>query len=75
LGWVSEAEENELGAAYVGAPLLNPAGEAVAAISIAGPLARMPPERRAEIGALTFETLAEAAWRGPGAADAGRPSP
>lgn len=74
-GWVSEVEENELGAACVGAPLLNPAGEAVAAVSIAGPLARMPPERRAEIGALIVETLAEAARRGPGAANAGRPSP
>jgi DNA-binding IclR family transcriptional regulator len=75
LGWVSEVEENELGAACVGAPHLNPAGEAVAAFSVAGPLARMPPERRAEIGALLVGTVAEAARRGPDAADAGRPSP
>ncbi len=60
LGFVEEIEENELGAACVGAPLLDAAGEAIAAISVAGPLARMGPETRAEIGALMIETLADA---------------
>ena len=60
LGFVEEIEENELGAACVGAPLLDATGEAIAAVSVAGPLARMGNETRAEIGALMIATLAEA---------------
>lgn len=62
-GFVAEVEENELGAACVGAPLLDASGEAIAAVSIAGPLSRMTPETRAGIGALLCETLAEARGR------------
>ncbi|MFY7962298.1 MAG: IclR family transcriptional regulator domain-containing protein, partial [Elsteraceae bacterium] len=48
------------GAACVGAPLLDSTGEAIAAVSVAGPLARMGKETRAEIGALMIAALAEA---------------
>jgi DNA-binding IclR family transcriptional regulator len=58
-GFVSEVEENELGAACVAAPLLDAKGEAIASVSIAGPLARMSRSTREEIGALLVETLAE----------------
>jgi IclR family acetate operon transcriptional repressor len=59
-GFVEEIEENELGAACVGAPLLDGSGHAIAAVSIAGPLARMEPETRMRIGRLLVETLGEA---------------
>ena len=54
-------EENELGAACVGAPLLAASGEAIAAVSVAGPLARMTEGTRARIGALLVDALTEAA--------------
>jgi len=59
-GFVEEIEENEEGAACVGAALLDGKGEAIAAVSIAGPLMRMGPETRERIGRLLVETLAEA---------------
>ncbi len=58
-GFVSEVEENEMGAACVGAALLDGKGEAVAAVSIAGPLTRMGGGERDRIGALLVETMAE----------------
>jgi IclR family acetate operon transcriptional repressor len=63
-GFVCEVEENELGAACVGAALLDGSGAAVAAVSIAGPLTRMGPADRERIGALLVETMAEARSRG-----------
>jgi IclR family acetate operon transcriptional repressor len=69
-GWVAEVEENELGAACVGAPVLTASGEAVASVSVAGPLARMTEETRARIGALLVDALADAARHLPGAAPA-----
>nr|WP_307730329.1 IclR family transcriptional regulator C-terminal domain-containing protein [Alsobacter ponti] len=59
-GFVEEVEENELGAACVGAPLLDASGHAIAAVSIAGPLTRMSPATRERIGELLVETLDEA---------------
>lgn len=59
-GYVEEVEENEEGAACVGAALLDGKGDAVAAVSIAGPLTRMSPETRESMGRLLVETLAEA---------------
>jgi DNA-binding IclR family transcriptional regulator len=59
-GFVEEVEENEVDAACVGAPLLDDKGEAIAAVSVAGPLTRMEPATRARVGALLVETLAEA---------------
>ena len=62
VGYVEEVEENELGAACVAAPLFGASaeGEAVGAVSVAGPLARMGPEARAEIGLLLVATMADA---------------
>ncbi len=59
-GYVEEVEENEEGAACVGAALLDGKGDAVAAVSIAGPLTRMGEETRQRIGRLLVETLGEA---------------
>ncbi|WP_293854832.1 IclR family transcriptional regulator [uncultured Alsobacter sp.] len=59
-GFVEEVEENEEGAACVGAALLDGKGDAVAAVSIAGPLTRMGPETRERVGRLLVETLEEA---------------
>ncbi|MHB2165577.1 IclR family transcriptional regulator [Alsobacter sp. R-9] len=59
-GFVEEVEENEEGAACVGAALLDGKGDAVAAVSIAGPLTRMGEEARHRIGRLLVETLEEA---------------
>lgn len=60
-GFVSEVEENELGAACVGAPVFGGGGEPVAAVSIAGPLSRMDAKRRGEVGRLLVARLAETA--------------
>jgi IclR family acetate operon transcriptional repressor len=59
-GFVEEIEENEEGAACVGAALLDGKGDAIAAVSIAGPLTRMGQETRESVGRLLVETLAEA---------------
>ena len=59
-GFVEEVEENEVDAACVGAPLLDDKGEAIAAVSVAGPLTRMEAATRERVGALLVETLAEA---------------
>lgn len=59
-GFVAEIEENELGAACVAAPIRNGGGEAVAAVSVAGPFSRMGAKRRTEIGRLLVERLAMA---------------
>lgn len=59
-GFVEEIEQNEEGAACVGAALLDGRGDAVAAVSIAGPLTRMGAETRERIGKLLVETLGEA---------------
>lgn len=59
-GFVEEIEENEEGAACVGAALLDSKGEAIASVSVAGPLTRMGSETRERIGMLLVETMAEA---------------
>lgn len=74
VGWVSEVEENEAGAACVAAPLLDATGEAIASVSVAGPLARMTPETRERIGELVARTLRGASRR-HGAGGAGWSTP
>ncbi len=69
-GFVSEVEENETGAACVASPVFDHRGEAVAAVSIAGPLARMDVSTRRRLGALLVDTLAEARRTIPGAREA-----
>jgi IclR family acetate operon transcriptional repressor len=56
-GWTVEMEENELGSACIAAPILGPNGEAVAAVSIAGPAARFDPQTIARFGRTLVEHL------------------
>ncbi len=51
-GYAVAREELEIGLLAIGAPVVNHDGEAVAAISIAGPTTRLTPEREPQLGAL-----------------------
>lgn len=55
-GWAEEREENEPGACCVAAPVLGPGG-AVAAISVAGPEARMDAATTARLGPMLRDAL------------------
>ena len=55
-GWAAEIEENEPGIACVGVALTRP-GDRSIAVSVTGPIERMGPARRAEIGALLRSQL------------------
>ena len=57
-GWTVEMEENELGSACIAAPIFGATGEAVAAVSIAGPAARFNNETIQRFGALLVAQLA-----------------
>lgn len=59
LGWATEFEENEMGSACVAAPIFGPGGDAIAAVSIAGPSARFEPENIERLGKLLVASLAE----------------
>ena len=59
LGWATEFEENEMGSACVAAPIFGPGGDAIAAVSIAGPSARYEPENIERLGKLLVASLAE----------------
>lgn len=59
VGWTSEFEENEVGSACVAAPIFNHEGEAVAAVSIAGPASRFEPEVIERLGKLLVANLAD----------------
>ncbi len=70
-GYAIDDQENEIGARCVGAPILDPAGRPVAALSIAGPTARIDGERVNSLAAALTDAAAEIGWRFGGAA---RPS-
>lgn len=59
LGWTTEFEENEMGGACVAAPIFGPGGDAIAAVSIAGPAARFEPEAIERLGKLLVAQLAQ----------------
>jgi IclR family acetate operon transcriptional repressor len=59
VGWTTEFEENEIGGACVAAPIFAPGGQAIAAVSIAGPSARFEPETIERLGRLLVSSLAE----------------
>ncbi len=58
-GWATEFEENEMGSACVAAPIFSPDGQAIAAVSIAGPSTRFEPQAIERLGRLLVATLAE----------------
>ena len=62
-GWSAEIEENEAGIACVGAALIREGGRSLA-VSVTGPIERMGPQRREEVGQLLREELARLAPRG-----------
>jgi IclR family KDG regulon transcriptional repressor len=55
-GYGISAEEFELGITAVAAPVMDNSGQVVAAIAIAGPAYRLPPERVAELGEAVKQT-------------------
>ena len=62
-GWSAEIEENEAGIACVGAALIREGGRSLA-VSVTGPIERMGPQRREEVGQLLRDELARLAPRG-----------
>lgn len=58
-GYSIDNAENELDIRGVGAPVLDYRNTPVAALSVAGPAQRMPPERLPEVGAITAVTAAK----------------
>lgn len=59
LGWTVEQEENEIGNSCIAAPIFGPGGEAIAAISIACPTARLDEKAIERFGALLLAELAK----------------
>lgn len=58
-GWAVDDEEQSLGMRCVASVLRDEHGEAIAAISLAGPIARLSDERLRELGALVRATAAK----------------
>ena len=67
-GWVYDFQENEMGIHCVGAPVLDIAGDVVAAVSIAGAVSHLPADRLAELGPVVRATAdavsRELGWTG-----------
>jgi IclR family transcriptional regulator, acetate operon repressor len=62
-GYATSIDEIELGLSALAAPVLGPAGEALAALSISGPTARLTSERIASLAPLLVEEAAQLAER------------
>jgi DNA-binding IclR family transcriptional regulator len=62
-GYATSYEELEAHLHAVGAPIFNHAGEAVAAVSVSGPAARLPREREPEIARLVMNACAAVSER------------
>lgn len=60
VGFATDDEEHALGLRCVAAPIFNEFGDAVAAISISGPSARIPAERLLSLGRMTAQAANEA---------------
>lgn len=58
-GWSIDEQENVEGVRCVGAPVLDPAGAAQAALVIQAPLTRMPDERRVHLAELAIDGARE----------------
>nr|WP_319947860.1 HTH-type transcriptional regulator BhcR [uncultured Shimia sp.] len=73
LGYAVDDEEKNLGMRCVAAPIFNFYGEAVAGISVSGPISRLTQERVAQVGA-DVKSAAESLSRGLGAEPDALPS-
>jgi DNA-binding IclR family transcriptional regulator len=62
-GYATSIDELEVGLTAVAAPVLGPDGDAVAALSISGPTARLTPERIAQLAPLLVEEARRLARR------------
>jgi IclR family acetate operon transcriptional repressor len=62
-GWATSVDELEDGLSALAAPVLGPAGDAVAALSISGPTARLTSERIAALAPLLVHECGELARR------------
>ena len=56
LGYAVDDEEHAVGLRCIAAPVFDETGEAVAAVSVSGPMARIVDERMAQLGALALDT-------------------
>jgi IclR family transcriptional regulator, acetate operon repressor len=62
-GWATSIDELELGLSALAAPVLGPTGDAVAALSISGPTARLTSDRIAQLAPLLVEEANQLAER------------
>ncbi|USB33832.1 IclR family transcriptional regulator [Paenibacillus sp. YPG26] len=58
-GYATSYEEREPGAGAVSAPIFNHAGQAVAALSVSGPVSRLSPQTLVEFGPVLIEAARE----------------
>lgn len=63
LGWAAAIDEIGHGASAIAAPILTPAGDSAAAISISGPTARFGPEARQKYAKLIVQAAREVSDR------------
>ena len=62
-GYATSIDELELGLSALAAPVFGPGGDAIAALSISGPSARLTSDRIAELAPLLVEEAATLAER------------
>lgn len=62
-GWATSVDELEEGLSAVAAPVLGPHGDAIAALSVSGPSARLTPDRIAGLAPLLIDECSELAAR------------
>lgn len=58
-GYATSVEESAPGVVSVGAPIFGAKGDVLAAVSVAGPLTQIPPERQEQLGKAVLDGAAE----------------